>query len=258
MQPDVTELLAFYDRPLGGVVRRVLSHHVRRRWQRADGATVIGLGFATPFLGSFRGEAHSVGAFMPITQGCVVWPQIGPSRTVVVEETHLPLSDNSVDRFLAVHCLEASGNTNALLREIWRVLKPEGRFLAIVPNRRGVWARLDTTPFGHGRPYSSGQLERLLGDAMFTPLDWSSALHFPPMDRRLVPKTAGTFERFGAKVSSGFAGVIVVEARKEVSAPLTKPATANRLRVLVPSRGTAASYEASERDRSAEKRELVE
>jgi alpha-ketoglutarate-dependent 2,4-dichlorophenoxyacetate dioxygenase len=51
---------------------------------------------------------------------------------------------------------------------------PEGRLLLIVPNRRGIWARLDSTPFGHGRPYSRGQLERLLGDALFTPLEWTS------------------------------------------------------------------------------------
>ena len=247
MHPDVTELLAFYERPLGAVARRVLAHHVRRRWPRAEGSTVIGLGYATPYLGSFRGEAHRVGALMPVTQGSIVWPRDAPTRTVVVEEAQLPLPDNSVDRFLAVHCLEASENTRALLREMWRVLRPEGRLLAIVPNRRGLWARMDTTPFGHGRPYSAAQLQRLLSDALFTPLDWSNALHFPPVDRRLVLKAAGTFERIGARVSPGFAGVIIVEASKETMAPIAKPAAAQRRRVLVPGRGAVASYESAER-----------
>ena len=37
-----------------------------------------------------------------------------------------------------------------------------GRLLIVVPNRRGVWARSDTTPFGHGRPYSRSQITHLL------------------------------------------------------------------------------------------------
>lgn len=242
MQPDVTELIEFYERPLGGVVRRILAHKIRARWPRITGSTLMGLGFATPFLGSFRGEAGRLGALMSATQGAVVWPQVGPVRTVVVDEQQLPLADNSVDHFLAVHCLEASENARLLLREIWRVLKPEGRLMMIVPNRRGVWARLDTTPFGHGRPYSSGQLERLLGEAMFTPLDWGTALYLPPVDNRIVLRSSGTLEKVGARLSPAFAGVIIVEARKELVAPLGgRAAPAPRLRALVPNRGAAGA-----------------
>ena len=49
-----------------------------------------------------------------------------------------------------------------LLREVWRVLAPSGRMMAIMPNRRGVWTRTDNTPFGHGRPYSRSQITQLL------------------------------------------------------------------------------------------------
>ena len=239
MQPDVTDLLEFYRRPLGGMVRRILAHRVRARWRRVTGATLVGLGFATPYLGSFRGEAGHLAALMPATQGAVIWPPSGPIHTVVVEEEQLPLPDNSVDHLLAVHCLEASEHVRALLREIWRVLKPEGRLLIIVPNRRGVWARLDTTPFGHGRPFSPSQLERLLAEALFTPIDWSAALYIPPLDRRIVLRSAMSLERLGARLSPAFAGVIVVEAKKELMAPIGKAAVARGLRDLVPIRGTS-------------------
>ncbi len=238
MQPDVTELLDFYARPLGGMVRRILAHRIRARWKRTAGATVVGLGFATPYLTSFRGEASRVMALMPITQGAVVWPATGPAMTVVVEDDKLPLPDNSVDYLLAIHCLEATEQVRGLLREIWRVLKPEGRVMLIVPNRRGVWARLDTTPFGHGRPYSTAQLERLLADAMFTPVDHGAALYMPPIDRRIVLRSALSLERFGAKLSPAFAGVIIVEAKKELIVPMGTRAAARGLRDLVPSRGT--------------------
>ena len=238
MHTDIRQLLDFYASPLGAIVRRILAHKIRARWRRATGQTLMGLGFATPYLGSFRGEVARLGALMPSTQGAVVWPASGPVHTTVVEEASLPLPDNSVDRMLVVHCLETSEQAQLLLREIWRVLAPEGRLLIIVPNRRGVWARFDRTPFGHGRPFSQTQLDRLLADAMLTPVDWGAALHLPPFDNRVVLRSAMTLERLGARVTPAFAGVLLVEARKEIMSPLAKPALARRLTELVPYRGT--------------------
>jgi SAM-dependent methyltransferase len=175
---------------------------------------------------------------MPAGQGALVWPPTGDVVSVLVENEQLPLPDNSVDRILAIHCLETAERARPLLREIWRVLAPEGRVMMVVPNRRGVWARIDTTPFGQGQPYSRSQLERLLSDALFTPLDWSTALFLPPLDRRILLRSANAFERLGANVSPAFAGVIIVEARKEMVAPLGKAVpAARRLRDLVPARG---------------------
>ena len=95
----------------------------------------------------------------------------------------------------------------------------EGRLLLIVPNRRGVWARLDSTPFGQGRPYSRSQLETLLVESLFTPVAWSGALYFPPIDRQLLRRSAPAVERAGLRLSGAFASVTLVEAKKEVMAP---------------------------------------
>lgn len=233
MDVDVAELRQFYTSPLGAIARRIVANRVRARWRRTEGLSVVGLGYAIPFLGSFQGQSHVVGALMPASQGALVWPQSGRSRTVMVEEDRLPLADNSVDRLLVVHLLErAGGRAPALLREMWRVLKPEGRILLVVSNRRGLWARRDATPFGHGQPFSRGQLERLLVHAMFSPLDWGGALHVPPLDRRMFVKSATAFERMGTRFWPSFAGVLMVEARKEMVAPLAEAVPAGRARLL--------------------------
>src|SRR4029078_7817891 len=86
----------------------------------------------------------------------------------------------------------------------------------------------DTTPFGHGRPYSRAQLERLLGDALFTPLQWPSALFMPPRGRPWLARWSTAFERLGARLWPGFAGVIIVEARKELMGAIPKTAPARR------------------------------
>jgi SAM-dependent methyltransferase len=241
MHHDVADLRDFYAGPLGLVVRRLLAQRIRARWPEARGQTVIGLGFCTPYLGSYRNEAARVGALMPAAQGALVWPSpVAPpangdngSRdgilTVLVDEAHLPLPDNSVDRLLAVHALEVADRPGPVLRELWRVLAPEGRLLMVVPNRRSIWARGDTTPFGQGRPYSRRQLERLLSDALFEPLDWAHALYLPPVQKRFVLKSALTLERLGNRLSAGFGGVIIVEARKSVAGAL--PVTVRNARV---------------------------
>ena len=235
MHTDVTDLRDFYHSALGLVVRRVLAQKIRKIWPRPAGCAIIGYGFATPFLGSYRGEAVRIGALMPATQGALVWPSADRNITALVEEAQLPLADNSVDRMLVIHGLEVAERPGMLLREMWRVLAPEGRILVIVPNRSGVWARTDRTPFGQGRPYSSGQLDQILREAMFTPLTRTSALFLPPVSQGVVLRSAATMERIGARISGRFAGVILVEAGKEVVAPVgTMVPVAARLRVALP------------------------
>lgn len=238
MHTDVEDLRDFYATPLGQVARRLIGQRIRARWASARGLTVAGLGFASPFLGTYRAEARRIGAFMPAAQGAVVWPASGPVASVLVEERHLPLPDNTIDRLVAVHCLEQAERPGPLLREIWRVLAPEGSLMLVVPSRRGVWARLDHTPFGHGRPYSRGQLERLLTEALFTPVSWDNALHIPPVDRRfMLSRYALSWERLVGRLSPGFGGVIVVEAKKELMAPAGKVVRARAIGRLATVRG---------------------
>src|SRR5262249_15204516 len=151
--------------PLGQVARRIIARRIRSRWDNVTGMDIAGLGYAAPYLKMFHGEARATVALMPQAQGVVKWPREGPYRSALVPETDLPLRDNSVERVLVVHGLEHNEARGLYLREIYRVLMPQGRLIMVVPNRRGGWARLETTPFGHGRPYSMSQLEKFLRQA---------------------------------------------------------------------------------------------
>lgn len=218
MYPDVVDLREFYARPLGAVARRLIGARIRSRWGDVAGMSVFGLGYATPYLAAFRGEAERVGALMPAAQGVAVWPRDGARQAALVEEHRLPLPDSAADRLLVVHSLENCERLRPMLREAWRVLAPQGRVLLVVPNRRGIWARFDTTPFGHGRPYSRGQIARLLRDAMFTPLDWTQALYMPPLNLNVLLRYAAAWERLGALLWPAFSGVLIVEATKQIYA----------------------------------------
>ena len=234
MQFDARDLRDFYRSPLGQVVRRQLASRIRGRWKKLDGMSIMGVGFAAPYLGSFRAEASRLGCLMPARQGALIWPQGSRCHSVLVEEHQWPLPDNSVDRLLAVHCLEQAERVGPLLREIWRVLAPDGRLMVIVPNRRGVWSRIDSTPSGQGLPFSRIQLERQLTDSLFTPIDWGEALYFPPFDKRIFLRMAPALERTGGRLSKGVAGVIIVEARKEIMAPVSGGQKVESVRSLKP------------------------
>ena len=242
---DVVDLRDFYGRGLGVVARRFIGRGIRAHWPDLKGQRLLGIGYATPYLGLFREEAERCLAFMPAAQGVVKWPTARPTLTALVDETELPLTDSAVDRVLLVHALEMADDAIALLREIWRVLAPNGRLLAVVPNRRGLWARIDTTPFGHGRPYSRAQITNILRESWFTPNGWGEALYVPPIARGWFLRSAVAWERTGASVSAPFAGVHIVEATKQVYRAI--PARRERRKlvpalrpVLAPSAGGAA------------------
>lgn len=216
MYLDIVDLRAFYSERLGRVARSLIAGRLRKHWPSVAGDRVLGIGFATPYLADFADQAERVLAFMPAAQGVVNWPPDGPNKATLIAEDCLPLADASVDRVLAIHSLEMSTSAIDHLREIWRVLAPGGRVILVVPNRRGIWARVETTPFGFGRPYGRGQLTTLLRDALFSPLGWSAALAVPPIRRRLLVRSGSAWEKFGSLIWPGFAGVIIVEATKQL------------------------------------------
>lgn len=220
MHLDVLDLRAFYYRTkLGRTTQRALQDALRALWPETRAMTVAGFGFAAPMLRPFLADASRVIALMPAPQGVMHWPAGGASVSALVEETRWPIETGAIDRLIVAHGLETCARPEALLKEIWRVLAAQGRVVFIVPNRSGLWARRDVTPFGFGRPYSFGQVEAILDRRGFTPLRHASALFAPPSHRRFWLQTAHLWERLGRRFDSHIvAGALLVEAGKQVFA----------------------------------------
>ena len=224
MSVDVVDLRSFYQSPLGHVARRTIARCLDRHWGAGSasgvpahtGLRVAGFGYATPYLGSARASAERVLAFMPANQGVVNWPSQGLSASSLVDLTMLPLPDASIDRVLMVHAIEAADSADELLHEAWRILTPGGRLVVVAPNRRCLWARMDTTPFGFGRPFSRSQLRQLLRETLFSPESWSEILYLPPFPGRTSLALAGAWEAIGTTLSLPFAGLHVVDATKQL------------------------------------------
>lgn len=239
MSTDVVDLRSFYASPLGHVARRFVGRSIVTFWDDVTGARLVGIGYAVPYLTLLRDQAERTLAFMPATQGVVNWTAGGTatersvsdtaaqrksgsatpcktgSASALVDPLLLPLDDASVDRVMLVHALESSENAEELLAECWRVLAPGGRIMLVVPNRRGLWARMDGNPFGHGTPFSRRQIERLMRATLFSPEKWAEALFMPPLQRTSILRSAALWEKTGTGLGLPFSGVHVIDATKQ-------------------------------------------
>jgi SAM-dependent methyltransferase len=195
---DVVDLRDFYDTVLGQVVRRLVRRRIRQIWPDVRALRVLGVGFATPYLRGFRED--------------------GPGLVALAEDETLPFPDCSFDRIVLIHGLENTERSRLLMREAWRVLTDNGRLLVIAPNRQGVWARLERSPFASGQPYSARQLSSLLRDTMYTPLATYRALFYPPISNRLLRTWAVAIEELGNRWFTSFSGLLLVEAAKQIYA----------------------------------------
>jgi SAM-dependent methyltransferase len=215
----VRELADFYDGHLGAVTRRILLRRLRQIWPNVEGLRLLGFGYAMPYLRPFLLEAERGVAAMPSHSGVTAWPG-GKCLTALMEEDALAFPDAFFDRVLVVHGLEGAESLRPLLRQLWRVLAPEGKLLLVAPNRASLWAQIDWSPFAHGRPFSRRELEALLRDVLFEPVSWDHALYVPPLHARPLVGSGASWERFGRRFYPGLGGVHLVEATKSLYAPV--------------------------------------
>jgi ubiquinone/menaquinone biosynthesis C-methylase UbiE len=95
------------------------------------GFDVVGVDFAPGMLARAAGRAAQHRAELDLRQ--------------VDVRSGLPFPDGSFDAALCSYVLQTIDNPVALLREVRRVLKPDGALLVEVPTRRPTWADVVTT-----------------------------------------------------------------------------------------------------------------
>ena len=232
MRTDILDLHEFYRTRLGAITEEFIAARLKDAWGDGNGLSIAGFGYTNPYLSLFN-QAERRLAFSPGAQGVVRWPGNGGNCASLVGERHWPLPDACLDRVLIVHGLEESVDPKQMMREVWRVLADDGRVIIVSSHRRSVWSMVEATPFAAGRPYLKRQLNLLLEGAMFRARSWNSALHFPPVHNRFLLRAARAWERAGGRMWPGFAGVLMVEAEKDMLAPVAM-VRSRQARVLRP------------------------
>ena len=249
MLADVQALADFYATGRGRVVARLLRRHLSTLWPDLSGQTLLGLGYTAPFLGLWRHRAAA--CIDGVTAAASPAPgtteaRAAPVAGCLLHDELLPFPAACLDRVLMVHALETAADGQATLRAALRALRDDGRLLIVVPNRNGLWAHSESTPFAEGAPCSTGRIERMLARALFSVERMEGALYCPPADLRPLLRFGRALEVAGRYVSPRLAGVLVVEAVKDIHAaipasPIRAPIRAPVRRVLLPLGGAHAA-----------------
>ena len=248
---DITYLIEFYNQPLGQIVQRNANVAIQNFWPTLSDRRLLGFGYATPYLSQYLGNSERVIASMPAAQGVVHWPKNDKNLAFLAEDQDLPFDDSSIDNVLVVHGLEMSRDPISMLNEIWRILTPAGRLIVIVANRRGLWSRIESTPFGYGHPYTRRQLSIQLNQCDFQLGRVETILHFPPLRNRLFIRSGNIIESLGAKLWPQFGGLIIAEVEKKaMNSVVVQKEAKRKMRVLKPSFATGrsiSSFDAKEK-----------
>ncbi|MBF0588556.1 MAG: class I SAM-dependent methyltransferase [Magnetococcales bacterium] len=215
---EAIQLQSWYATPQGQMVQRLLSDVMKRWMGKRKLAATLGFGYTQPYLDRADPWGGKLLGASPAEMGVVTWPRYLSNRVALVRPDALPFPDESFDLVIMAHLLEGAQSPGGALREAWRILEPGGRLFAVVPNRGGIWARRDATPFGWGRPFSPRQLHTQLQQSFFIPRQSSYALYTPPISGRFWLRIADAMEKAGERWLPFMGGVILCEAEKVVVA----------------------------------------
>ncbi|SRR6056297_818232 len=140
MQSESSELLSELETWYGGANGRYLLDATRETLQPL---LETAFGYHILELGVQVGQPLCLGSRINHHIICSEQARAGPGLIARAQE--LPLESDSVDVVIAHHCLEFAGNPHQALREIQRVLTPQGQVLVIGFNPfslHGVASRL--------------------------------------------------------------------------------------------------------------------
>lgn len=229
MRPEAPEadlrraLYAWFDEPLGRSLQAMEAHRLREVLPQLYGAVAVQLGRL--------GKMDLLDAAV-IPSRLVLDNPAQPARPSVYGEVEaLPFATKSVDLVLLPHTLDFATDPHQVLREVQRVLTPEGHAVILGFNPISLWGvwRLIARR-RHPVPWSAHFLR------LFRLKDWLSLLEFeltygrmlyyrPPLQQERLIERLYFLELMGDRWWPLGAAVYMVVAKKKVLGvtPLTVP-----------------------------------
>lgn len=216
MQKDNSEISEFYKGSLGQIAKTAIISNIKRVWQNQDNQDILGYGYTSFLLDEIKINSRRTISLNFADYESDNWPKNAKINTVISEQELTPFKEASFDKIICIHAIEEAQNPIRMLRELWRILTPEGSIILVVPNRRGFWAQFESIPFGNGRPYTKTQLSKLLSDSMFTIKSEARILYTPPLEFLNKEPLMRNIEKTGKIIFPTFGGLLFFEIAKRV------------------------------------------
>lgn len=158
-----------------------------------------------------------------ISSCLVLDEQAHPQTGLLADNAALPFAAESVDVVILPHSLEFHPDPHAILREVDRILIPEGHVLILNFNPLSLWglARLllgwrRQMPW-RGQYYTRARLRDWLSLLGFDYVCGRQVFFRPPLQHEKTMQKLEFMERLGPRIMPLFAGVTVMLARKRTS-----------------------------------------
>jgi len=180
--------------------RRILARLLDGVMTGSDHAKTLDVGCGTGATMGFLERYGEVTGLDISPQAVEYCREQGRKRLCLASGESLPFVDGSFDLVTALDLLEHLEHEAAGLREMWRVLKSDGRLLLVVPAFMFLWSEFDRFS-GHYRRYTRRELKCSVEEAGFEVdrLSYFNTLLFPVIwGVRTVKNLMGTPASAGA------------------------------------------------------------
>ena len=215
--PSIAGALAcrrWYATPMGAATLARLQTHLTRM-------TADVFGYYALETGVLAGQ-HSFLQDSRITNRFVLGSVAGEVVNCQAHPDYLPITPSDVDLVVASHSLDCSQQPYQVLREIERVLVPEGHCILVGFNPlslRGIgqWRYAGRQQHLPCRMYSSRRVHDWLGVLGFEVLETVTAGFWPAFGGDRVFQHTRWLERLGDRFQPGVGSVYLIHAQKKVS-----------------------------------------
>jgi len=222
MDINASDIFTFYESKLGRMVKRTIRQKIMSYLNFTDSNKIYGYGYTSPHLSFIKKyyPKSEVAELRPdFLNGALDEKSEFPEK--IIHEYFIPIEPSTVDVVICSHLLEFVEKPLSSIEEIWRILKPNGYLIAILPRRSGLWQRYDNNPFGYGRSYSSRQFKNLVQD--FFVIDKKNYfLHFPPWKNYINYKIYKSLENIGENIFPYMGGLMICVCKKIIYAKNSK------------------------------------
>ncbi|WP_407276692.1 class I SAM-dependent methyltransferase [Halothiobacillus sp. DCM-1] len=222
--PVSTRRTDWYQTPVGRLIGKELADLITRLADDAFGYQALTIGAVLPEPPALRIRQHSQ---LAATRAELA-PWVG--ARVQVEFEALPIASESVDLLIALHVLESHRDPHDIMRELDRILRPEGRMLIVGINPLSLWhlasrLRPESALAGsHHAPWRVVDWLKLLGYAIHGVHHWGGVC---PTSRPGVYEKTAAWRRVSGRGLGIMHGFYVIDAVRRVSTPTTlRPAFA--------------------------------
>ena len=186
----------FYNSYLGDTVLHHTEKLISNISQLENIQNTCGIGFTTPFLKLIKRKNMRMNIYDCRPDFLEDFSQHQKEiNSKSVHEYFIPHDHSSMECVFVSHLLELVEKPLSIIEESWRLLKPNGILITIVPRRSGLWTRYDNNPFGYGRSFSSMQLNYLTKE-FFKISDHQNYLFSPPFEKIFLIKFHNLLETY--------------------------------------------------------------